>query len=200
MNSRPPAVAKWLLRHFGCGPNNAAVIGDLDERYRNGRGHAWYWRQVLDTIVQSLLSEIWRHKRLTLRALAIGWSIFFLSLYALSATYQLFSALGSWSRTWRHDWILITAQAWEVLLSGILTGWLIAKLHRQNQRTMVLAFAICFPSVHYGSLGIALLSRPVYPDNAIVFTALIALGTLIGGGIFGVPEADSTPDEYHATA
>jgi hypothetical protein len=60
MKHRVPAVAKWLLRHFGCGPNNVAVIGDLDERYQNGRGPAWYWRQVLYTIVQSLLSEIWR--------------------------------------------------------------------------------------------------------------------------------------------
>jgi hypothetical protein len=31
-----------------------------------------------------------------------------------------------------------------------------------------------------------------------VFTALIALGTLIGGGIFVIPKADSAPEEYNA--
>jgi len=43
----PPKMARWLLSHFGCSPNNDAVIGDLDERYRaGGRSAAWYWRQV----------------------------------------------------------------------------------------------------------------------------------------------------------
>ena len=32
----PAKAAKWLLNHMGCSPNNAAVIGDLDERYRSG--------------------------------------------------------------------------------------------------------------------------------------------------------------------
>jgi hypothetical protein len=150
--------------------------------------------------MRSLLSEILRHKWLTLSALAIGWSIFFLLRYALSATYQLFFALGIWSNTWRHGWIPTTAQAMEVFLAGILTGWLIASVHRQNQRTMVLAYAICFPAVHYGSLVITLLNKPSYPDVTIVFTALIALGTLIGGGIFRIPDADSTPDEHATTA
>jgi hypothetical protein len=32
-------------------PNNATVIGDLDERFRQGRSHLWYWKQVLVAIV-----------------------------------------------------------------------------------------------------------------------------------------------------
>lgn len=31
--ARPPRLAVWLLRRFGSSPNNAAIIGDLDERY-----------------------------------------------------------------------------------------------------------------------------------------------------------------------
>jgi hypothetical protein len=40
----PPKLASWLLNNFGCSPNNAAVIGDLDERFQAGRSVGWYWR------------------------------------------------------------------------------------------------------------------------------------------------------------
>lgn len=187
-SDRPPRAARWLLNHFGCSANNAAVVGDLDERYRRGRTAAWYWQQALLTIVLSFVSEVWRHKWLTLRALSIGWSIFIISRYALSAIYQLFFTLAVWSTSWRHEWIPTTAQVLEVLLSGILSGWLIARLHREGPRTMVLAYMIFALAVHYGSFAITLLSGRVYLDNAILFTALIAIGTLIGGGLFNTPE------------
>jgi hypothetical protein len=32
MASTELKLAKWLLNHFGCSPNNDAIIGDLDER------------------------------------------------------------------------------------------------------------------------------------------------------------------------
>ena len=28
-SEQPPALAHWLLKYFGCGPNNDAVVGDL---------------------------------------------------------------------------------------------------------------------------------------------------------------------------
>jgi hypothetical protein len=195
-----PKAARWLLIHFGSSPNNAALVGDLDERYRRGRTPAWYWRQVICTIVLSFLSEIWRHKWLTVRALAIGWSIFLISRYPLSATYQFFFALAAWSRSWRHDWILITAQAVEVLVSGMLSGWLIARLHRPSNRAMVLAYATSAVAVHYGSLLLDLLKGPAYPYNAILFTIVLTGGILIGGGLFSTPEGDSNPHRHHATA
>ena len=37
MNREEPGTAKWLLRHFGASANNESVIGDLTERYRDGR-------------------------------------------------------------------------------------------------------------------------------------------------------------------
>ena len=36
-NQRPPRLATWVLRHFGLSPNNDAVLGDLVERYSEGR-------------------------------------------------------------------------------------------------------------------------------------------------------------------
>ncbi len=29
---QPPRIARWMLKHLGCGPNNDAVLGDLAER------------------------------------------------------------------------------------------------------------------------------------------------------------------------
>jgi hypothetical protein len=197
---QPPRAAKWLITHFGSSSNNAQLIGDLDERFQHGRTAAWYWRQVIFTIVVSLVNEVWRHKSLTLRALSIGWIIFVASRSVYSATYQLFFGLAMWSKWWRHEWIPTSVQAVEVLVAGILSGWLIARFHRKNQRAMVLAYATSAASVHYGSLLIALLSRPVGPaDNVILFTLLLTVGTLIGGGLFSSPATDNAAG-HHATA
>ena len=43
MNTQPPQIANWLLRHFGSSPNNDAVIGDLNERYRQGKRRKIEW-------------------------------------------------------------------------------------------------------------------------------------------------------------
>jgi hypothetical protein len=66
----PPRMARWLLNHFGCGPNNDAVIGDLNERYRQGRSYVWYWKQVLTAIAAGL-----HHSRRTLTSASPSWAI-----------------------------------------------------------------------------------------------------------------------------
>src|SRR5205823_5571502 len=78
MNREAPVVAKWLLRNFGSSPNNDAVIGDLDERYRTtAPSRMWYWRQVLLAIFTSAFQEISEHKFLTVRAIFTGWTLLF---------------------------------------------------------------------------------------------------------------------------
>jgi len=49
-SKRTPGIATWLLQHFGCGPDNEAMMGDLAERYRKGETRAWYWKQVMVAI------------------------------------------------------------------------------------------------------------------------------------------------------
>lgn len=57
--AQPPKAARWLLGHFGCSPNNEAVVGDLDERYRTGRySAAWYWKQILIAGVVEIQTQI----------------------------------------------------------------------------------------------------------------------------------------------
>jgi hypothetical protein len=59
-STRPPTIATWLLRHFGYGRNNDAIIGDLTERYRQGRSRRWYWRQVLVAMISQRWYEMHR--------------------------------------------------------------------------------------------------------------------------------------------
>lgn len=80
MQLHPPKLARWLLSHFGCSPNNEAVIGDLDERYRIGCSRIRYWKQVTFTIMVSFLKEISDHKLRAVTAITIGWA----ALYAYS--------------------------------------------------------------------------------------------------------------------
>src|SRR5689334_312722 len=75
-SAEPPKIARWLLHNFGSSPNNAAIIGDLDEKLRTGRCRVWYWRQVAVAIVVSTFKDIRNHNLLTLRALIVGWLVF----------------------------------------------------------------------------------------------------------------------------
>jgi hypothetical protein len=47
--AQPPKIATWLLIHFGSSPNNASLVGDLNEQYRQGiGGRCWLHLQVSD--------------------------------------------------------------------------------------------------------------------------------------------------------
>ena len=75
---RAPTVATWLLKHFGCGPNADAVLGDLAEQYIR-KSRMWYWRQVLKGIPVSIVTEALRHKKIAAKAIVAGciaWFVF----------------------------------------------------------------------------------------------------------------------------
>jgi hypothetical protein len=60
--AQPPHIAAWLLRHFGCSPNNDAIIGDLSEHYRQGGSRIWYWKQALLAVHAAWFDGIRAHK------------------------------------------------------------------------------------------------------------------------------------------
>lgn len=41
-----PAIATWFLKLFCSSSEDESLIGDLLEKYRQGHGRFWYWRQV----------------------------------------------------------------------------------------------------------------------------------------------------------
>src|SRR5215471_3180364 len=73
---QPPRLAVWMLKHFGSGPDNDALLGDLAEQYVEKNSAWWYWRQTLGGIVVTTFKDIRNHKLLALRALIVGWFVF----------------------------------------------------------------------------------------------------------------------------
>lgn len=59
--SNPPRAAVWLLGHARPGSQNQALTGDLVEKFREGRSHGWFWKQVLIAIAVGVLGEVRRH-------------------------------------------------------------------------------------------------------------------------------------------
>lgn len=143
--NQPPALAHWLLRHFGCSANNEAVVGDLDERYRNGRSRRWYWSQVLIALIVGFIEDIWRHKLFALRVVFVG--MLFLHLIA-GMLFPAFGRLifGFVLATTKSDgqlplWIYI-AFALVACLTGVTSGWLTGRFHRDHELTAMLLYTL----------------------------------------------------------
>ena len=112
---RPPAIAAWLFKHFGCGPNIDAVLGDLAEQYQH-KSRMWYWRQVLKGIPVSVVKAALGHKRIAARAIVTGciaWFVF-LAMYPgfvfgfaarSGPTFDLYSYLAHPLIVWAALWI-----------------------------------------------------------------------------------------------
>ncbi|PYK20407.1 MAG: hypothetical protein DME55_02315, partial [Verrucomicrobia bacterium] len=77
-SKQPPRIATWMLKHFGSGPNNEAVLGDLAEQYLRKDSAMWYWRQAMKAIPVSFFREIRGHKRVAASALLTGWVMWIL--------------------------------------------------------------------------------------------------------------------------
>jgi hypothetical protein len=162
-SAQPPKLSRWLLSQFGCSPNNDAVIGDLDERYRQGHSGMWYWRQSLIAIITSLGALMRTNKVLTIRALVTGWGALFLFSSALPYVKHILrgSPTGtgllpsSWTRVqWLYErgWIVPQGDAYTFAaiccIFAFCIGWLVGRLNRPNQRKAVVIFVaslfVCF--------------------------------------------------------
>jgi hypothetical protein len=203
MNTQPPRIATWLLRHFGSSPNNDVVIGDLNERYQQGRSRLWYWRQAVAAIVVSFFTEVWSHKLLTIWAMYIGWGIFWISRYGLILTRELLLGSRYWT-SW-PIWMSMTGQTIETVISGIVAGWFVALLSRESRKAMVLAYALSLEAIPFCLEAIPFClavqqqlvdGEPVYAIRFFtgvfpIFT-LTAMGAIFGGGIFAAPKKDDS--------
>ena len=58
--SDPPSRAIWFLQHV-CPGDNEPLTGDLIEKFREGRTHGWFWRQVLIAFAESVFVAIRSH-------------------------------------------------------------------------------------------------------------------------------------------
>jgi hypothetical protein len=214
----PPKVARWLLTHFGFSPNNDAIIGDLDERYRQDHSRTWYWRQSLIAIITGLVALIRSNKLLTIRAVVTGWAVTFLLAPPLPYIKRFLrgSPTGtgflpsSWTRVqWLYGrgWIVPQGDAYTfALISFIfafLVGWLVGRLNRPNHRKAVMIFVASLFVCFLIASNIALVkvlqdwsSTSWRYDNPYFFVfglvgGLLGMCTILAGGFFSGPPADS---------
>jgi hypothetical protein len=138
-SAEPPRAATWLLRHFGCCPNNDCVIGDLDEQFGRGRTRLWYWRQAVLAILVSFFKEISGHKLLAIRALVVGWLVktVWLGLFA-SSVFGLVTAPPKYSVT-LTPLLLVSAMSLAVCA---LSAWFVSRVSGRHYRPMVLLYVL----------------------------------------------------------
>ncbi len=117
-SKQPPRIATWMLKHFGSGPNNDALLGDLAEQYPQKDSAMWYWRQAMKAIPVSFFKEIRGHKRIAARALVTGWimwilggiSIFRLAFFGTNVGYA-FKPRHPIGTAWSFMWMPVLGQA-----------------------------------------------------------------------------------------
>lgn len=194
-DQQPPALATWVAQRLMSSPRRESLLGDLIEQYRQGRSSVWYWRQVCAAIVVGAVHDLAAHKLLALRALAIGWSL-----------YYLFSFPVSWGGRAAEQWIgqeiivceptSFSCQFWlnqfsaELLIyiAAAISGGIVARFHRNYWMAMVSLYAASVLLFEWGM--VAWLSsqsiRPVAVSPIIFFVANLtvvgrALSIFLGG-------------------
>lgn len=80
-----PGIPTWLLKRFGCGPNNNVVLGDLEEQYQLNGSALWYWRQALKAIPVSLFKELRDHAWIATASVMMGWFMWYLCVVLISS-------------------------------------------------------------------------------------------------------------------
>jgi hypothetical protein len=146
-SSLPPTVANWLLERFGV---DEALVGDLVEEYGRNRSRVWFWRQTLVAVIKKGATDIRSHKLLAVRAVVIGWMV--ASLVGWT-TKQFVGPLlqGSWS--WRSEVWLDAQLGFRIIplpflmttaIGAVVTGWVVARLHRPRAMSMLLIYMASF--------------------------------------------------------
>ena len=145
--SEPPRLSTWLLERLAPRHKPESLMGDLSEQYHEGRSAWWYRRQVLTTIGAGVAADISAHKLLAIRAFIIGCAAFlFLSSFYGALRQALFFY---WDLAPRKPEILRQAVVYygvpfEIImcLGFAMTGWTIARLHRDDRAAMVIVSAL----------------------------------------------------------
>jgi hypothetical protein len=213
---RPPAVAKWLLKHFGCSPNNDAVIGDLSERYRNGHSRGWYWREVAIAIEAGFFKEVRDHKLWVITALLTGWFAIFLSYLLLrpvspyidqlwpdsSLMHYVFTRIlpESWAayyKTFCHPALDLVLRLFLISLAGEISGRIVSHIARGHRKSMVLTYAVSVLLVStWVFVDVSLTDTDISGTPGFAWPILAAMAVLIasvlhGGRLFASPAAST---------
>lgn len=148
---QPPTVATWLLKHFGSGPDKAAVLGDLAEQYARNDNAMWYWRQSMKAIPVSFFREVRGAGIPKARALAIV-------LLTLAVAVALISDIDSF---------------WKIGLAAILGGVFVGVL-------MYFRGEMQEPSVEANPIGDVRIDSSKIPIRGGIGVGILILVLLLG--------------------
>jgi len=178
-----------MLKHFGSGPDNETLLGDLAEQYqRNGRA-MWYWRQALKAIPVSLFKEIRAHKWMAGSTLPFNVSITLMGWVVLMICELMLPHLMRGVYYFRVAGYHVP-YFWDIappLLSGALSGWLIGRFHRSQRTGAVLLFAVSFIFLglwQFANIFFYYGGRARYAIPFAIDVSASLLGILLGGGLF----------------
>jgi hypothetical protein len=195
--TRPPRLAAWLFERLASGPNRESLGGDLIERYASGRSGSWYWRQVVNAILGGAARDVRDHKLLALRAVTVGfasmWMFWALASLPLRVVWVLSNGglyLGSHWMTLDYSWMHY--RGYLALLLSVVgsagSGWIVARLHREHQTAMVLAFlaAVVLAGTAQLVIQVRLLGWPIRPmihsaPTIIMLFIVTPISVLVGG-------------------
>ena len=124
-------AAVWILERLGL---DSSLTGDLLEECARGRSTIWYWRQVVMAACTGVSTAILEHKVYALGAVGTGCAVNALWLFL-------------WSRFLHLGLRPIPEISFEsiaslllILLTQVVTGWVVARTHRAHALPMVLLF------------------------------------------------------------
>jgi hypothetical protein len=165
-------AATWLLRFLNDTPHFDSIMGDLEEFRSEGRSQSWYWRQTLVAVASHFVRDIWSHKLLAFRGLAVAWAL--MSVYNLGRLFAVKASVASWSFRPLLDFRrtpalnlfetsfqeiprslgvarnagsphLVTACAILVLIAlifGAVASLVVGRLHSQHHKTVIALYAL----------------------------------------------------------
>jgi len=191
-SSKPPVLATWLLEHIRFSRTDQALAGDLLEDFRNGRTVAWYWRQVFAAIIVGFLREARSHWVLAIRTAVIGVA---LNCGVLVLGHDMLAAI--YQRRILNLTAVPPLTAWIVtsFFSGVVSGWIVALLHRKHRDAMLLTLAgalLVWAAMMRGTL---LTPRPLQQLLIEVFTFYVfaLAGVFVGGFLVSASPKNVTP-------
>ena len=160
---QPPRFAGRLLRRLVPAQDHDVLLGDLCEEYQRRRSVAWYCLQILAAIIIGSWKDIRGHKLLALRASLAGFVVMLLTGNASIALRDVLTGAGFlWHRTWvglplywrySYPWTYYLFFHVLFVVSNLLVGWAVARLHRDHGLTMVFVFCGALAALRAATLA-----------------------------------------------
>jgi hypothetical protein len=164
-----PAIATWLLKLFCSSAEDEFLIGDLLEKYQQGHGRFWYWRQV-NAIVFLRLYRNARQLSLSAAAMQIR-HVFTLLLVIAAVSAVLLSDI----------WMILVFG----IFGGVIAGVLIFLLgNRGNEPGKLRAQAAMDPLPYHP--GISIHHIPV--EGAVGLLFVFGTVFIFGAGVPAIRE------------